>query len=381
VFRVFLGLGLTSFGGPVAHLGFFERELVSRRQWLSSAEYAETVALCQVLPGPASSQVGMAIGKRRAGIAGSIAAWLGFTLPSAVMLFVFALLVDRVGNISESGWLHGLKITAVAIVAQAVWSMWRSLASDRTRATFAIIAAIVLLLWMSALAQLGVILLGGLAGWIIFTRTMTSEPVKVDVPRPRYRFASASLVGLVAFFILLPILHRSSDNPLIELADLFYRTGALVFGGGHVVLPLLQAELVPDLMTNDQFLAGYGAAQAVPGPLFTFASYLGGTTQGATGALVATVAVFLPSFLMIWGVVPFWGRIRHRAGLQAALRGVNAAVVGILLAALYDPIWTTAVHDERDAALALGLFGLLQFWKAPPWAVVALAVTVGWLVL
>jgi chromate transporter len=377
VLRVFLGLGLTSFGGPIAHLGYFERELVSRRRWITPAEYAEIVALCQVLPGPASSQVGMAIGKRRAGIAGSIAAWLAFTLPSALLLFLFALVVDRVGDISDAGWLHGLTIVAVAIVAQAVANMWRSLAPDRVRATFAIVAAIVLLLWMSALAQILVLVAGGIAGWFIFSRTMQGGESPAVALRQRIRFAIGSLVAFAALFALLPLLNLWSDNRLVSLADLFYRAGSIVFGGGHVVLPVLQAEMVPDFLTNDQFLAGYGAAQAVPGPLFTFASYLGGTTDGAAGALVATVAIFLPSFLLVWGVFPFWERIRHRTGLQGVLRGVNAAVVGILLAALYDPIWTTAVHDERDAAFALGLFGVLQFWKLPSWAVVAIAITVG----
>jgi chromate transporter len=377
VFRVFLLLGLTSFGGPIAHLGYFERDLVSRRKWLSPAEYAEIVALCQVLPGPTSSQVGMAIGKRRAGYAGTLAAWLGFTLPSALLLFIFALVVDRVGDISDAGWLHGLKIAAVAIVAQAVASMWRSLAPDRERATFAIVSAIVLLFWMSASAQLLVLAASGVAGWFIFSRTMKGGDDAAPAVRQRYGFALGSLAAFLALFAILPVLNVWSESRLVSLADLFYRAGALVFGGGHVVLPLLQAEMVPEFLTNDQFLAGYGAAQAVPGPLFTFASYLGGTTDGAAGALVATIAIFLPSFLMVWGVFPFWERIRHRTGLQGVLRGVNAAVVGILLAALYDPIWTTAVHNERDAAFAIGLFGALQWWKLPSWAVVASAVIVG----
>lgn len=377
VFRVFLGLGLIAFGGPIAHLGYFERELVAKRRWLTAEEYAGIVALCQVMPGPASSQVGMAIGKRRAGVAGSVAAWVGFTLPSALLMFAFALLVDRVGDISEAGWLHGLKVAAVAIVAQAVWSMWRSLAPDRDRSTFAVLAAIAVILWMSAVTQVLVIAAAGVAGWLLLTRTVERSEAPAPPVRGGMRFAAGSLTLFAALFALLPVLSHRSASALIDLADLFYRVGALVFGGGHVVLPLLQAELVPGFVTNDQFLAGYGAAQAMPGPLFTFSTYLGGTAEGATGALIATVAIFLPSFLMVWGVFPFWDRIRHRVGLQGALRGVNAAVVGILLAALYDPIWTTAVVTERDAALALGLFGALQFWKLPVWALVAVAVAAG----
>ncbi len=381
VFRAFLGLGSVSFGGPIAHLGYYERELVEKRGWLSPEEYGEIVALCQVLPGPTSSQVGMMIGKQRAGAAGVFAAWAGFTLPSALIMFVFAYIVDRTGNVGDAGWLHGLKVAAVAIVAQAVWSMWRALAPDRARSTIAILTAIVILLWMSTSTQVLVIAVSAVVGWLLFTRSIEPAPRAPSSKRESAFIASCALSLLVGLMLLMPLLSHRSDSLLIDLADRFYRVGALVFGGAHVVLPLLQAELVPEFVTNDQFLAGYGVAQAVPGPLFSFSTYLGATTAGVTGALVATTAIYLPSFLMIWGITPFWGRVRHRVGLRGALRGVNAAVVGILLAALYDPIWTTAVITERDAALAIGLFGALQFWKLPVWALVAVAVAVGFVFL
>jgi len=378
VFRAFLVLGLTSFGGPVAHLGYFEREIVTRRRWISPADFAETLAIAQLLPGPASSQVGMAIGMKRAGVAGSLAAWLGFTLPSAVLMFVFALVVGRSGDLTNAGWLHGLKIAAVAIVAQAVWSMGKNLAPDRIRATFMIATAAILLLWSSPLAQLLGIAAGGVAGWLLFGRgesAANSVDERNTVKTPR--LAWAALGAFAALFLLLPFVSGRVGGELLELADIFYRAGALVFGGGHVVLPLLQAELVPDWMTQSEFLAGYGAVQAVPGPLFTFSTYLGAITNGASGALVATVAIFLPSLLLIWGVMPLWSRVRHRIGLQGAIRGINASVVGILLAALYDPIWTSAVYEARDAALVLVLFGSLVFWKAPPWAIVIAAAGAG----
>jgi chromate transporter len=378
IFRVFLGLGLTSFGGPVAHLGYFERDLVRKRGWLDAHSYAEIVALCQMLPGPASSQVGMAIGQRRGGPLGAIAAWAGFTAPSAIAMALFALLVDRVGNVADAGWLHGLKIVAVAIVAQAVWSMGTKLAPDRERATMAIGAAIALLLWSTVATQLLLIVAGGVAGWLLFGRGVGNLAVAETIRRPRgARYALLSLGLFGALLALLPALAGGRGGWALDLADLFYRAGALVFGGGHVVLPLLQAEIVPDWMSNDQFLAGYGAAQAVPGPLFTFSAYLGMVAHGTPGAIIAVVAIFLPSFLLIWGAMPFWDVIRQRAGLQGALRGVNAVVVGILLAALYDPIWTSAIHAPKDVALALAGFGLLTFWKAPSWLIVAIAVTAG----
>ena len=380
VFLVFLGLGLTSFGGPIAHLGYFERAFVARRGWLSAQQYAGIVALFQMMPGPTSSQVGMAIGKHRAGIAGSVVAWLGFTFPSALALGIFAFVVERMDDVSNAGWLHGLKLTAVAIVAQAVWSMWRNLAPDRDRSVIAVVAAIVILLWVTVASQLLVLAAGGVIGFFYLTRTVQpdSGAVAANVgSRQSHRFAALSLGVFAVLFGLLPLLNRWTDGPLVALADLFYRAGSLVFGGGHAVLPLLQAELVPDFVTNDQFLAGYGAAQAVPGPLFTFSTYIGATSDGVAGAFVATIAIFLPSFLLVWGIMPYWERIGRRPELKGALLGINAAVVGVLVAALYDPIFTTAVHDREDAAAAIGLFGLLQFLKAPPWVVVIVAIGIG----
>lgn len=377
VFLVFLGLGLTSFGGPVAHLGYYERTLVARRKWLTTDEYAATVALCQVLPGPTSSQVGIAIGKQQAGLAGSLAAWAGFTLPSAILMGSFAFVVDRIGDVSNADWLHGLKIAAVAIVAQAILSMWGSLAPDRTRSVFACLAAIAMLLWMTPASQILVLAAGAIAGWALLSGVAGSTMIA----RSAVSQSNGATIGLLGAFagtlLLLPILARQFDYELLALADLFSRTGALVFGGGHVVLPLLQAETVPAFVTNDQFLAGYGFAQAMPGPLFTFATYLGASSAGIAGGIVATVAIYVPSFLLVWGIGPVWERIGGRTGLQGALRGVNAAVIGILVAAFYDPILTTAVIERKDAAAAIGLFGILQFLKAPPWTVVALSVVLG----
>lgn len=377
VLAVFLRLGLTSFGGPVAHLGYFREEFVVRRRWLEDRAYADLVALCQFLPGPASSQVGIAIGLSRAGYLGALAAWTGFTLPSAIALVLFAYGVTALGDTAGSGWLHGLKVAAVAVVAQAVLGMMRSLAPDRERATLAVAAAVVVLAVPSALGQIGAILLGGFAG-LLFLRS--GEPVEhVSLPVPVSR--SAGAIFLAVFFILLiglPILAAAFPVQSIKLFDAFYRAGSLVFGGGHVVLPLLQASVVPPgWVSNDLFLAGYGAAQAVPGPLFTFAAYLGAMMgpqpNGWAGATLCLVAVFLPSFLLVLGALPFWESLRRLPLAQAALRGVNAAVVGLLLAALYNPIWTTGIIGPGDFALAAVAFLLLFMWQTPPWLVVALS--------
>lgn len=369
VFAVFLRLGLTSFGGPVAHLGYFERDIVRKRGWVDHETYGDIVALCQMLPGPASSQVGMAIGLRRAGFAGALAAWFGFTAPSAILLVLFAYLVDRTGNIADSGWVHGLKIVAVAIVAQAVWSMAKNLTPDRPRLTIAFAAAVPLLAWPSAGGQIAVIVAGGIIGWMLYRESAGSA-----APDEWPRIGKGSMGVLAVFAALLgvlPLLRGVFGGWGIALADVFYRSGALVFGGGHVVLPLLQSAIVsPGWMSNDEFIAGYGAAQAVPGPLFTFAAYLGAVMHGVPGALVATVAIFVPSFLLVAGVMPFWDGLRVMPQMQAVLRGVNAAVVGVLLAALYDPIWTSAIFKPEDAALALIAFGLLVVWKVPPIGVV-----------
>src|SRR5215510_15013179 len=358
VLLVFLRLGLTSFGGPVAHLGYFRDEFVVRRKWLDEKAYADLVALCQFLPGPASSQVGMAIGLTRAGYIGTLAAWTGFTLPSAIALVLFAYGVGALGDTTGAGWLHGLKVVAVAVVAQAVLGMMRTLAPDRARATLAVIAAVVVLAFPSALGQIGAIVLGALAG-VLF---LQGEPQQDHAPLPLTVSRTTGAVLLAIFFVLLaglPLLAAVVPSQTIKLIDAFYRAGSLVFGGGHVVLPLLQASVVPPgWVSNDAFLAGYGAAQAVPGPLFTFAAYLGAvwgpTPNGWIGATVCLLAVFLPSFLVVRGELHVWEDLRRRPSAQAALRGVNAAVVGLLLAALYDPVWTSGILSARDFALATG---------------------------
>jgi chromate transporter len=376
VLAAFLKLGVTSFGGPIAHLGYFRDEFVARRKWLDEASYADIVALCQFLPGPASSQVGITIGLLRAGLPGALAAWVGFTAPSALAMILFGYGVAAFGDLGHAAWLHGLKIVAVAVVAQAVWGMAQNLCPDRERITLAIGAAVLTLFLPSAIGQVGVIALGALIGW----RLLPSDPKKpvaaMHVPLSR----RAGLVALAAFAVLLiglPIAAGAIPNHALALIDAFYRSGSLVFGGGHVVLPLLQQEVVPPgWIGNDGFLAGYGAAQAVPGPLFTFAAYLGTAMQpppsGWLGALICLIAIFLPSFLLLFGALPFWNDLRKRADIQSALAGINAAVVGLLLAALYTPVWTSAIAGPADFAIAAVAFVLLVFWKAPPWLVVLL---------
>jgi chromate transporter len=373
VFGAFLRLGLTSFGGPIAHLGYFERDIVRKRGWVDHEAYGDIVALCQMLPGPASSQVGMALGLRRAGIRGALAAWLGFTAPSAILMILFAYLVDRTGDIANSGWIHGLKIVAVAIVAQAVWSMAKNLTPDRPRLTIAFAAAVSLLLWSTVAGQVAVIVAGGAIGWLLFRGN--SGPSSSSSAWPRVGKPSIAILGVFAALLgILPLLRAVFNGWGFAFADVFYRSGALVFGGGHVVLPLLQSAVVePGWMSNDEFIAGYGAAQAVPGPLFTFAGYLGAAMHGIPGAVIALVAIFLPSFLLVIGVMPFWDSLRLVPGMTAVLRGINAAVVGVLLAALYDPIWTSAIFKPEDAALALIAFGLLVVWKVPPIGVVVVS--------
>jgi len=373
-------LGLTSFGGPVAHLGYFRDEYVHHRKWVDDETYADLVALCQFLPGPASSQVGIAIGITRAGLPGGLAAWLGFTLPSAIALVVFAYVVEQAG-LADAGWLHGLKLAAVAVVATAVWGMARTLAPDRARGTMAIAAAIVALAAPVAAAQVGIIVAAGLVGWWLLDAS-GGPAVPHERVRISRRLGAWSLAIFLALLIVLPLLRSLTTSSALAVIDSFFRAGALVFGGGHVVLPLLQAEVVPPgWVTDEQFLAGYGAAQAVPGPLFTFAAYLGAVMRrppnGVAGAALALVAIFLPSFLLVVGVLPFWDDVRRRAGFQAALRGINAAVVGILLAALYHPVWTSAVLSRADVAIALAAFALLMFWKTPPWLVVVLCALAG----
>ena len=382
VFLVFLRLGLTSFGGPVAHLGYFREELVVRRRWLSERNYADLVALCQFLPGPASSQVGMALGLARAGYPGALAAWLGFTLPSAVALILFALGLAHWGDAVPAGLLHGLKVVAVAVVAQAVWGMARSLCPDAPRTSLMAVAACAVLWWSSAWAQVLVLALAALVGlWTLAPgQAAAHEPLPIPVGR---RAGMAWLALFVALLLGLPWAAAVFPHATLAVADAFYRAGSLVFGGGHVVLPLLQAELVPTgWVDQDTFLAGYGAAQAVPGPLFTFAAFLGASLQmgpqGVWGALVCLLAIFAPSFLLVAGALPFWEGLRAHPRMRAALAGVNAAVVGLLVAALYQPVWTSAIHTPQDAALALLAGVALMAWKLPPWLVVAASAGAGW---
>lgn len=369
VLAVSTKLGLTSFGGPIAHLGYFHEEYVRRRKWMDERSYADLVALCQFLPGPASSQVGIGIGVIRAGLLGGLIAWLGFTLPSVIALVLFALLLQGV-DIGSAGWIHGLKIVAVAIVAQAVLGMGQKLTPDRSRATIAIVTASVIILWQTAFTQVLMIVIAGIMGMMQYRKMTTSETAGLSVPVSR-KFALFCLAGFVGLLILLPWLSPLDRSGWLSFFDSFYRSGSLVFGGGHVVLPLLEREFVPaGLVSESDFLAGYGSAQAVPGPLFTFAGYLGTMISGIEGALIATIAIFLPAFLLVVGALPFWNSLRKSSKMQGALTGINAAVVGILLAALYDPLWTTAIVAPADFALASILFLMLVFWKVPPWIVV-----------
>jgi chromate transporter len=375
VFRVFLKLGLTSFGGPIAHLGYFRNELVVRRRWIDEAGYADLVALCQFLPGPASSQVGFSLGLLRGGALGGLAAWAGFTLPSAIALVLFALGAAAFAGPVGAGLLHGLKVVAVAVVAQAVWGMARTLCPDRTRATIGVLAALIVVFVTGALGQISAIVLGGLAGLIFCRGAQTSAGGHLTFPISR----RAGAIALALFFlllVLLPVVEAVFPTQPLAYFDSFYRAGALVFGGGHVVLPLLEAGVVqPGWLDHDAFLAGYGAAQAVPGPLFTFSAYLGAAIgpdhyKLATAAL-CLVAIFLPGLLLVLGALPFWDALRTRPMAQAAMRGSNAAVVGLLGAALYDPVWVSAIGTPYDFILALVGFVLLTVWKAPPWLVVS----------
>jgi len=379
VFHAFLKLGLTSFGGPIAHLGYFRDELVVRRKWIDEAGYAGIVALCQFLPGPASSQVGFAMGLLRGGPLGAAAAWVAFTLPSALLLVLFALGAAAFDGPVGAGLIHGLKVVAVAVVAQAVWGMAKSLAPDRARASIALAAVLIVVIAAGSVGQIAAIVGGGVAGLILCRGAAAPVSGHLTFAVPK----RVGLVSLALFFLLLVLLPLAAGTAQgVALFDAFYRAGSLVFGGGHVVLPLLQAEVVPPgWVSDDAFLAGYGAAQAVPGPLFTFSAYLGAVMgpepNGLAGAAIALVAIFLPGFLLLIGALPFWDAFRSRPIAQAAMRGANAAVVGILGAALYDPVWTSAILDPYDFALALSGFILLVAWKVPPWLVALLLVTAG----
>ncbi|UQN13983.1 chromate efflux transporter [Gulosibacter sp. ACHW.36C] len=381
VFRVFLRLGVTSFGGPIAHLGYFRTEIVERRRWMDDRAYADLVALCQFLPGPASSQVGFGIGLHRAGYRGALAAFIAFTLPSAALMLAFASGAALFTGTIGEGILAGLKIVAVAIVAQAVLGMAKTLTPDRQRAAIAAVAALAVLLLAGSLGQIMAIVLGGIAGYFVCRAPAANTATAVRFPVTRAA-GIAALTLFVAILAGMPILAAVTGNDSIALFDAFARAGALVFGGGHVVLPLLQSGVVdPGWVTNADFLAGYGAAQAVPGPLFTLAAFLGGAADvgpgGAAGAGIALAGIFLPGFLLLIGVLPFWNRLQHHERVQAIMRGANAAVVGILAAALYTPVFTTAILTPPAFALALVCFVLLVAWKLPPWIVVIIGAAGG----
>ncbi|MDR0268104.1 chromate transporter [Paenibacillus sp.] len=369
VLAVSTKLGLTSFGGPIAHLGYFHNEYIRKRRWMDERSYADLVALCQLLPGPASSQVGIGIGVYRAGLLGGLIAWIGFTFPSVIALILFAFLLKGY-DIGSQGWIHGLKIVAVAIVAQAVLGMGQKLTPDKGRVTIAIIVATIILLWQNPWSQVMLIAVSGFAGAWLYRKNDPMQAPDISVPVSR-KLAAACLVAFSGLLFTLPLLSGYFAGGWLTFFDSFYRSGSLVFGGGHVVLPLLEQEVVSTgWVHKEDFLAGYGATQAVPGPLFTFAAYLGAMAKGIPGALIATVAIFSPAFLLVIGTLPFWSSLRQNRHIQGALTGINAAVVGILFAALYNPLWTTAIMSPGDYALVSILFVMLVFWKLPPWIIV-----------
>ncbi|MCT8333806.1 chromate efflux transporter [Leptospira sp. 85282-16] len=383
VFFTALKLGCTSFGGPIAHLSYFHDEYVTKKKWISAHAYADLVALCQFLPGPASSQVGMAIGLSRAGLLGSILSWIGFTLPSTIILILFGLGISTIDVTKQTHWLHGLKVVAVAVVAQAILGMGKKLCPDKERITIAIVTSVILLFFSSAFLQVAILIFFGIFGIFFFKSSS-------DLPHEPLHKGNKSLgFGfLILFFVLLlslPFLREIFPNQTIKLFDSFYRAGALVFGGGHVVLPLLQAEVVPSgWVNNDLFLAGYGISNAIPGPLFAFSSYLGTVSSvepnGCTGAIICLVAAFLPSFLLIVGVLPFWEKLRSNHYIRKSMLGINAAVVGILLAALYQPVWTNAIFSPKDFALVIFCFLFLEYWKTPSWVVVLATVLISFFI-
>ena len=369
LFLVSTRLGLISFGGPTAHLGYFHEEYVRRRKWMDEKSYADLVALSQFLPGPASSQVGIGIGVMRAGLLGGIISFIGFTLPSVIVLILFALLFTG-GNIENTGWIHGLKIVAVAVVAHAIVGMAKKLTPDVKGKSIALFALIATLLWQTTYTQVGVILLAALIGFLLYRQQPQDEEISSRFPITK-RVAVICLCLFFGLLLFLPIVREVTGSYWIALFDSFYRSGSLVFGGGHVVLPLLEQEFVPTgWLSEEAFLAGYGVTQAVPGPLFTFAAYLGAVMKGWQGGLIATIAIFLPAFLLILGALPFWDSLRNNLKIRAMIMGVNAAVVGILLSALYHPIWTSSIFMPIDFALAALLFTMLAYWHLPPWMVV-----------
>jgi chromate transporter len=379
LFLISTRLGLTSFGGPIAHLGYFHDEYIRRRKWMDEKSYADLVALCQFLPGPASSQVGIGIGVMRAGVLGGIVSFIGFTLPSVIALIVFALILQGLDR-GDAGWIHGLKIVAVAVVAHAILGMAQKLTPDLKRKALALSALVGTLLWQTAFTQVGVILISAFLGYLLYKQHTESDDTKINFPISR-GFAIVCLSLFFGLLILLPILREVTSLNWIAMFDSFYRSGSLVFGGGHVVLPLLEREFVPTgWLTEEAFLAGYGAAQAVPGPLFTFAAYLGTVMNGWQGGVLATVAIFLPAFLLILGTLPFWDSLRRNPKIKGALMGVNAAVVGILIAAFYHPIWISSILAPVDFAFAAILFSMLVFWKLPPWVIVLTGAIGGYLI-
>lgn len=378
IFLVSTKLGLTSFGGPVAHLGYFHQEYVRRRKWMDEKSYADLVALCQFLPGPASSQVGIGIGVMRGGVMGGIISFLGFTLPSVIALILFVLFLQTTG-VEETSWLNGLKIVAVAVVAHAVIGMGKNFAPDLKTKLITLLTLVFVLLWQTQYSQLIAIVLAGIIGLFLFRQISDDHETTTHFPISR-RFGTICLTLFFGLLVAFPILRNMTSIEWIALFDSFYRAGALVFGGGHVVLPLLEKEFVPTgWLTEQQFLAGYGATQAVPGPLFTFAAYIGAIINGWQGGLFATIAIFLPAILLILGTLPFWDVLRKNNLIKSALIGINASVVGILFAALYDPIWTSSIHSASDFALAAILFTMLVYFKLPPWIVVMTGLF-GWII-
>lgn len=382
IFVVALRLGLTSFGGPIAHIGFFRQEYVENRRWLSERRFSDLVALCHFLPGPTSSQVGIAVGITRGGLLGGVLAWVAFTAPSAALLIAFGFGMTEFDNLLEGEWLAGLKIAAVAVVAQALCGMSTTLAPDKTRATVAVLAAVAILLSPLAISIVVVILIAGAYGWWRFRHYVDESPTEdfaYDIPK------SAGIAVAVVFLALLvglPLARFFLDVDVLAIFDGFFRSGSLVFGGGHVVLPTLESEVVNNgWVSAEQFIAGYGASQAIPGPLFTFSAYLGTVMDigpgGISGALIALVAIFLPSFLLVIAILPFWNQLSRASNFRAALVAINAAVVGILAAAFFDPVWTSSIKEPKDFALAAAAFGLLMFWKLPSWLVVIICAAAG----
>ncbi|WP_062354476.1 chromate efflux transporter [Bacillus kwashiorkori] len=381
ILLISLRLGLTSFGGPIAHLGYFQNEYVKRKKWLDERTYADLIALCQFLPGPASSQVGISIGMIRGGLFGGVLSWFGFTIPSVIALLIFALIMQGFDGHQLPGWINGLKIVAVAVVAHAVYGMAVKLTPDRTRITIAIITAIILLMYPNAIVQFAIIIVAGIIGYLLFKQKENEESPVLTLTFGK----KLGIVSLATFFLLLfglPVYRSLFPSFSASIFDVFYRVGSIVFGGGHVVLPLLEREVVPTgWITAEGFLAGYGATQAVPGPLFTFSAYIGAVAGGVPTGLLATVAMFLPSFLLVIGVLPFWNQIRGNMKFRAALTGINAAVVGLLLAALYHPVFTSAISGPLEFSLALAAFALLMYWKLPPWVVVLCCALAGQILL